>query len=87
MKTTHPQSEWYRDNTEKWERELNRLTENNIYMGLTVGQTALSDDESVGWVTFTAKIMQKDEDISFTEKSQFEKHNGEWKYLSGDIMS
>jgi len=87
MNTTHPQSEWHQNNSESWLKELTRLTHENNYLGLTISETTFSDDGTVGWVTFTAKITQNGEDISFTEKSRFEKHNNQWMYLSGEITS
>jgi pyruvate dehydrogenase E2 component (dihydrolipoamide acetyltransferase) len=38
-------------------------------------------------VTFHARIFEKGRDVSFTERSQFVKENGEWKYVSGDLSS
>lgn len=38
-----------------------------------------------GFVTFTAMLKQDDRDVSFTEKSRFEKVEGKWYYHSGEI--
>ena len=38
----------------------------------------------VGWVTFCATLMQAGRDVSFTEKSRFERVNGRWPYHSAN---
>jgi SEC-C motif domain protein len=37
-------------------------------------------------VTFRAHLTQGGKDVSFTEKSHFEKDSGRWKYHSGTIL-
>lgn len=37
-------------------------------------------------VTFTAHLFQDNKDVSFTEKSRFEKVNGKWLYHSGQLF-
>jgi len=36
-------------------------------------------------VTFVAHLSQNQQDASFTEKSYFEKVNGKWLYLNGEL--
>lgn len=84
MATTHPDSKWYREDPVKWEKELTRTTGDNEYLALVIHSAPAPDDDT-GEVTFTATITQDGRDISFTEHSRFEKHNGIWKYVDGDI--
>lgn len=41
--------------------------------------------QMLSYVTFHAKLHQKGKDISFTEKSTFEKKGNRWLYLRGEI--
>lgn len=84
MATTHPESEWHRENAAQWEKELTGLTGSSEYVGLVVHSAPEPNSDS-GEVTFTAKIMQNSEDISFTEHSRFKKHDERWKYVDGNI--
>lgn len=86
MDTTHPTSEWHRDDRTAWKRELERITKDSQYVALTIKNSQLSENGSVGWVTFHAGILQNGKDASFTEKSRFEKHDGRWKYAGGEFL-
>lgn len=81
MDTTHPDSTWFRADRAAWRAELARITANRRYTGLTV----LAADGST--VTFHAGIIRNNgEDISFTERSQFAKHDGRWLYVDGEVQ-
>ncbi len=86
--TTHPQSPWYREDADASERELRVLTANRHYNSLMVQSSAVAEDGAAGWVTFHASItdIKDGKDLSFTEKSEFRKHNDRWLYVGGDIQ-
>jgi len=43
------------------------------------------DGSSFATVTFVAHLLQDKKDVSFTEKSYFEKVKGKWLYHSGQV--
>lgn len=63
-------------------RHLSQVKDRQRFMKLT-----LLELPSPNEVTFHARIFEKGRDISFTERSQFVKENGEWKYASGDVAA
>ena len=84
MTTTHPNSPHHQKDRALWIKDISDFTRNTQFDGLVILHTDISDDGTVGWVTFRAKLTQQGQNASFTEKSRFEKHDGVWKYLSGD---
>jgi SEC-C motif domain protein len=44
-------------------------------------------DHGEDTVTFTAHLSQNGKDFTFTEKSAFEKIDGQWLYLSGELSA
>ncbi len=53
------------------------------YMGLTVLDARGPDADGVAQVLFHARIFEKGRDRSFTECSDFARHDGGWRYLRG----
>jgi SEC-C motif domain protein len=45
----------------------------------------IEEGDPISYVTFVAILHQGDVDVSFTEKSRFEKAFGKWYYHSGDV--
>ncbi|WP_394850563.1 hypothetical protein LZC95_24290 [Pendulispora brunnea] len=66
-------------------RELSRAREKQRFMGLEIRETSASDER--GEVLFHARIFERGQDRSFTERSQFVKENGAWRYASGDVKA
>lgn len=60
--------------------ELEQFANSTSFDGLTIVEA------KANFVTFTAHLSQNGHDISFTEKSRFEKVDGRWKYHSGVII-
>jgi len=79
IRTTHPDSPYYRDDQKVWHRELKDYIANTQFLALSV--TDRETKGSVGWVTFRATLMQNGRDASFTERSRFEQHDGRWHYV------
>ncbi len=57
--------------------ELEDFATNTSFDGLTIREA------KANFVTFTAHLTRDGKDVSFTEKSRFEKIDGRWKYTNG----
>lgn len=75
VETTHPKF------SIKSPHEIEHFSSETSFDGLDIID-AQGDD-----VTFRAHLSRNGKDISFTEKSHFEKVDGKWKYHSGVILS
>lgn len=84
MHTTHPQSAHAQANQKEWRLDLKAFCRQTDFLGLQILQAG-DVQADVAWVTFHATLMQAGQDVSFTEKSRFEKINGRWRYHSGDL--
>lgn len=85
MDTTHPDHPDYDDNKAKWKKELAVFADNTRFNQLKVSE--FIDGDRTATVTFTAYLRQADQDVSFTEKSTFEKVEGKWLYHSGQMQT
>lgn len=72
LATTHP------DRGRPWS-----VAEEQRFAGLRILST--SEDGDRGEVRFFAKIYLRGRDVSFTERSQFVREDGAWRYVSGEI--
>ncbi len=63
--------------------ELLAFAKDTSFEGLEI--LDVEEGDPVSYVTFVAILQQGDTDISFTEKSRFEKVLGKWYYHSGDV--
>lgn len=79
--TTHPASPHYKEDHKKWIRQLAEFSLNSKFLGVDI--ISSHDNERVGVVLFTARLMQRKQDVTFTEKSFFEKWKGKWLYRNG----
>jgi SEC-C motif-containing protein len=52
------------------------------YTGLTVLETSVDGDRGI--VRFHARVFQRGKDISFSERSTFERVDGAWRYVEGE---
>jgi SEC-C motif domain protein len=82
--TTHPNNSSYSLPLEQWRKEILAFSKNTQFVGLSIVEH--SGGASEGSVTFYADLRQGGKDVSFTEKSRFEKLDGKWLYESGDII-
>lgn len=83
IRTTHPQSPHTELDQKIWRQDLKTFCRQTNFLGLQILQAEDAQDD-VGWVTFRAILMQAGRDMSFTEKSKFEKMNGRWLYHSAN---
>jgi SEC-C motif domain protein len=64
---------------------LSRAKEGQRFLGLTI-LDAHDDGATRGEVTFHARIFERGQDRSFTERSTFVRENGAWKYAAGEAV-
>jgi len=83
IETTHAENPRRQDNLEEWRNDLHSFSQNTQFHSLEVIEFV--DGEREAFVTFTANLHQGDRDVSFTERSAFEKVDGRWLYKSGEI--
>lgn len=93
MKTTHPEGAHYQADANAWHKEILEFSSATRFKGLTIldapaplnsALTENEDDEA--FVTFHAKLWARNEDHSFTEKSSFRRHDGQWKYFGAEFL-
>ncbi|MCA8925644.1 MAG: SEC-C domain-containing protein [Planctomycetes bacterium] len=79
--TTDPEGAHYRPDTAAWEIELRHYCARTAFEGLEVREHG--EDGDTGWVLFHARLRQGDDDLSFSERSSFRRHDGRWLYHDG----
>jgi len=84
IETTHPGSPGYHEDLEKWRQEIADFSKNSLFKRLEILE--FQEKSSIASVTFVAHIMQGKTDVTFTEKSYFEKIKGKWLYRSGQLI-
>ena len=85
IETTHIDSPSYNMNMQEWEEEIRRFSKKTSFEKLEIMD--FSDGEKTAYVTFRAYLKQNEKDVSFTEKSLFEKVDGKWFYKMGEISN
>lgn len=82
--TTHPASPHYNEDQKNWTRQLAEFSLNSKFLGVDI--LSSHENEKVGVVLFRARLMQRKQDITFIEKSFFEKWKGKWLYRNGMLQ-
>lgn len=80
VKTTHPKGSGYENDKVKWRKSLKAHCESTQFVSLKILATS-DDSPTTATVTFHASLLRDGNDVSFTEKSLFEKIKGRWLYL------
>jgi SEC-C motif domain protein len=80
--TTHPGGPHWEPDLHRWRQSIRRFTDSTQFQALEVLAASASGER--GEVTFRARLIQRDVDASFTERSTFVRHDGRWKYHSGE---
>jgi SEC-C motif-containing protein len=78
MDTTHPEGPLFKGDPQAWRKDIYAFCRSTEFAGLEILETTGNT------VTFHAMLLQKGQDASFTERSEFRKHEGRWKYFSGE---
>lgn len=83
IKTTHPNNPRFMPNLERFKEEILKFCEETEFRKLEVLHFEEKGDRAV--VVFTAYLTQNGKDATFTERSNFLKHQGGWRYLDGKM--
>ncbi|HEX2582783.1 MAG TPA: peptide deformylase, partial [Chlamydiales bacterium] len=83
IKTTHPANPQFCHETEEWAQKISAFSSSTEFKDLEVLE--FQESGSFSTVTFVAHLLQGEKDVSFTEKSYFEKVKGKWLYRSGQL--
>lgn len=83
VKTTHPNHPDAKRPVEVRRKEIKEFCQTTAFKGLRILE--VEEGESRGIVKFTAFLSMDGKDFSFTEKSTFEKVQGNWLYLKGEL--
>lgn len=83
IETTHPLSKHVEKNTSSWKQNISQFSKNSLFKNLKIHH--FQEKGSIAIVVFTAYLSQKEQDISFTELSFFEKIENRWLYRDGQI--
>ncbi len=83
--TTHPASPQYRDNKEKWKEEIEEFCKLTTFHKLEILEA--KEEKREAFVTFFIKLFHQEKEVSFTEKSLFEKTKEGWLYKNSKLIS
>jgi SEC-C motif domain protein len=83
--TTHPENEQYTKNTSLWKKSIQQFAQTTQFNSLEILEAAQIGTTAT--ITFKAGLIQSRADASFTERSTFEKVDGRWLYLSGEVLA
>lgn len=78
ISTTHPANSEFSLNTKDWKKKILEFSSHTEFKDLKI--LDFQDGEKFATVTFFAYLFQNGEDVSFTEKSSFEKVHDRWLY-------
>jgi SEC-C motif-containing protein len=81
--TTHPANPHFNSHLAQWTQDISEFCKHTEFKKLQILDA--EEKDSLATVTFTAYLIQNKKDASFTEKSSFEKVNGKWLYLNGQL--
>lgn len=83
VSTTHPANPQFSHDVPQWSQQISEFCADTEFHKLEI--LAFEEKEPFATVTFVAYLFQNKKDVSFTEKSYFEKVDGKWLYRSGQI--
>jgi SEC-C motif-containing protein len=81
--TTHTGNPQFRHDTAEWSKKIFEFCTSTEFKNLEI--LHFQEKASFATVTFVAHLIQNKKDVSFTEKSYFEKVKGKWLYRSGQL--
>ena len=85
IETTHPTNSAFQQDKANWAKEISAFCKATEFRGLDILDS--EEKDSVATVTFIAHLVQNGRDVSFTEKSLFEKESGRWLYKAAENLS
>lgn len=81
--TTHPGSPQFCHDTAEWSKKISEFCTNTEFKNLEI--LYFQEKDPFATVIFFAHLNQNKKDVSFTEKSYFEKTKGKWLYRNGQL--
>ncbi len=84
IKTTHPTHSQYCRDLALWRRQISEFSLHTHFKKLEI--LDFKEVENEATVTFVAHLLQNEQDVTFTEKSWFDKVDGVWLYRSGEVF-
>lgn len=84
IKTTHPANPLYMQDVKAWKMHILQFSRSTEFRKLEILDFIDGDIEA--FVTFTAHLIQNGQDVSFTEKSRFQKIGKQWLYKEGQKL-
>jgi SEC-C motif domain protein len=81
--TTHPANPQFCHDAKEWAQKISKFSSDTEFKDLEI--LGFQEDDCFATVTFVAYLIQDKKDVSFTEKSYFEKVKGQWLYHSGQL--
>ncbi len=82
IRTTHPDGPVWERDRDAWQRSIEAFSTSCSFDGLTILDSSARGDR--GEVHFRAQLDDQGTDRSFAERSLFYRHDGRWKYHSGE---
>ncbi len=83
IQTTHPASAEYMTKHAVWKQNILQFSQNIQFQRLEI--LSARENRDIAEVVFTAHLAEDDRDATFTERSYFEKANGRFWYVRGDV--
>jgi SEC-C motif domain protein len=83
ISTTHPANPQFCHDIAQWTQEISEFCFHTEFEKLEI--LDVQENDNFGTVTFVAHLTQNKKDVSFTERSLFEKIKGKWLYKSAQI--
>jgi peptide deformylase len=83
ISTTHPASPQFCHDLTDWSEKISQFCSNTQFNRLEI--LSFEENDPFATVTFIAHLSQNKKDVSFTERSYFEKVKGKWFYRSGQL--
>ncbi len=81
--TTHPASPQFHHDTAAWSCQISEFCQQTEFKKLEI--LDFEQQDRFATVTFVAHLIQNKQDVSFTERSYFEKIKDRWFYRSGQL--
>jgi peptide deformylase len=81
--TTHPGSPQFHPDLVLWSQKISEFCAHTEFQRLEI--LDFQEKDRVATVTFVAHLKQNQQDLSFTERSYFEKIKDKWMYRSGQL--
>ena len=84
IETTHPDHPEISKKDWEWREDILNFSQETEFVDLEI--LSFEEKENKAYVTFTASLKQQGKDISYTEKSLFEKLDEVWLYKEAEFL-